>query len=196
MSLSRSDAIGLVSGLFGALAIMVVVTPGEAIAKLGDWSYVLAGAGAGLLLWSAYQFGHRNGMKSAQLISHKLPEILSIDDLIYATNQIATLVLEEGALPDGLETYTPRVHRDHPVWHNDPARLARDAYLAIVKSAVKSRFENTPSTMWMAGGGALDFKPDDRLRFSGAVTQRRDELIAALSANSTRSRKVWWKKIS
>lgn len=169
-----------------AIPVMADHKPGEVADAFKRWLpafYVLAGL---LALYAVAAFAYAQGRASKEL-KGELPIVLtpakgrSIKDLIYAANQIASMLLEQVALRVGdMEARYPTLERDHDVWHDDEARVARNDFMAIARYCRDLRVGNGPG--WMAGPGnhAGDFKPEERAEYQPTIEQRRDRLVSRL----------------
>lgn len=179
-----------VLGFLGAVVVVAIPVmadhkPGEVADAFQRWLpafYVLA---AFLALYAVAAFAFAQGQASKEL-KGDLPIVIApakgraIKDLIYAANQIASMLLEQGALRVGaLEAKYPTLERDHDAWHDDEARVARDDLMTLARFCCNMRVVNGPG--WMAGPGASgDFKPEERAEYGPAIEQRRDRLVNRL----------------
>ncbi len=176
---------GLGAIVLAAVPVMVDKKPGEVATALQPWLpafYTLAGL---LVMYAVAAFAYGQGRSSKEL-KGDLPIVLApakgraIKDLIYSANEIASILLEQGALRvKALEAKYPTLERDHDAWHDDEARVARNDLMAIARYCRDIRVINGPG--WLAGpGGSGDFKPEERAQYQPTIEQRRDRLVAKL----------------
>lgn len=176
---------GVGAVVLAAIPIMVDKKPGEVAIALQPWLpvfYVLAGL---LLLYAVTAFAYERGRASKELKGDLNIVVTPANgrankDLIYAANQIASILIEQGALRVGaLEAKYPALERDHDTWHDDEARVARDDLMTLARFCRDMRVVNGPG--WMAGPDASgDFKPEERAEYQRAIEQRRDRLVNRL----------------
>lgn len=176
---------GVGAVVLAAIPIMVDKKPGEVAMALQPWLpvfYALAGL---LLLYAVAAFAYERGRASKELkgdlnIVVTPAKGRAIKDLIYAANQIASILIEQGALRvSALEAKYPALERDHDAWHDDEARVARDDLMTLARFCRDMRVVNGPG--WMAGPDASgDFKPEERAEYQPAIEQRRDRLVNRL----------------
>lgn len=168
-----------------AIPVMADHKPGEVADAFERWLPAFYGLAALLVLYAVAAFAYAQGRAEREVVAEPPvvvapPKGRAIKDLIYAANQIASLLLEQGELRVGsLEARYPTLERDHEVWFDDEARVARNDLMAIARYCRDLRVANGPG--WMAGPGTSgDFKPDERAEYQPAIEQRRDRLVARL----------------
>lgn len=183
---NRKAVLGFVGAVIVvAVPVMADHKPGEVAEAFHRWLpafYILAGL---LVLYAVAAFAFAQGRATKEL-KGDLPIVVTpakgrgIKDLIYAANQIASILLEQGELRVGaLEAKYPALERDHDVWHDDEARVARNDLIAIARYCRDLRVANGPG--WMAGPGTSgDFTLDQRAEYQPTIEGRRDRLIARL----------------
>jgi hypothetical protein len=175
---------GAAAILLAGIPVMVEKTPNQVYQGLKPWLplfYVLAGLAA---VFAVFAFGYSRGRSSEELkgdlnIVIEPAKGRAIEDLIYAANQIASMLLEQDELREGsLTAKYPTLERNHDVWHDDEARVSRNDFMAIARHCQDLRRANGPG--WMAGGGSGDFKEVERAEYAPVIEQRRDRLINRL----------------
>jgi hypothetical protein len=171
--------------LMFAVPVMSDHSPSEFFKNLKPWLPAFYALGVALFLYGFGDFWYHRGRASKEL-NNELPIVITpakgrtIKDLIYAANQIASILLEQGALRVGaLEAKYPTLERDHDAWHDDEACVARDDLMSLARFCCNRRVANGPD--WMAGPGTSgDFKPEERAEYQPAIEQRRDRLLTRL----------------
>ncbi len=173
-----------------AVPIMVDKKPGEVAAAITPWLPLIYAVSVLLLMYGAaavaYEKGRAEGSKVTAVPITTPPNAVpqpnrrSIKDLTYAANQIASILMEQGNLRmAALEAKFPTLERDHDVWHDDEARVARNDLMEIVRFCSKMRAGNGPSIMAGIGVGG-DFTQNERAEYGPAIERRRDRLVTRL----------------
>lgn len=173
-----------------AVPVMSDHSPSDFFKAIKPWMPFFYILGSLLFLYALGDVCYQMGRKSVQPTNDVAaipgdipaePRGRAIRDLVYAANQISTILLEQGELRVGaLNAKYPALDRDHDAWHNDEAREARNEFMALARHCEGIRLGNGPG--WMAGGGAGDFNGDERAANTPLIEQGRDRLIAALRA--------------
>jgi len=173
------------AALLAAIPIMVEKTPLQVYAGLKPWFPVFYGLAVGAGIFAVFAFGFSRGRSSKELRGDLNIVVTpasgrSIKDLKYATNQIASILMEHGMLRrNALEAQYPTLERKHEAWHNDEARIARDDLMAFARHCHDLRVAN-----WSGRTGGIaskgDFKQDEREKYTAEIEKRRDRLLEAL----------------
>jgi hypothetical protein len=163
----------ILGAAFSGIGLIITYTPAKAAEGLFAWKEPAFVAAFVLFVFAAFRFTYSAGKKSV-----RSDRVIKRNKLIYAANQIHTLILSYGEYYDiSVTPLVVQLNDACSAWDDDDARIARNEYLEWVRKARAVR--NVTS-----GGSYLgrDFRNEiERNEYDLYLTNARDRLVAALN---------------
>jgi hypothetical protein len=162
----------ILSAAFGGIVIFITFSPAKALEGLLAWKQPALISALVLFVFAALRFTYLAGKKSVLA-----GNVVERDKLIYAANQLHTLILEYGRYNDyPTGPFITQLNKPCSSWNDDQSRIARNEYLDWIKKA--RRVRNGTKIGEFLG---RDFRNEmERNEYELYLTNTRDRLITAL----------------